>query len=169
MIALTIIDKVGMQSDSLQLVLDNRDHIFGGITTGAELAVSIGYEDTSMSDIGIYIVDEYRVSGSPAKLTITAHAANLSRAMQKQHKTRSWAQKTIGDIVATIAAEHGLIPAVAGRYAGTTITHIDQTKESDLHFLSRIAVQNNAVAKPANGQRMTMANVSSIARILVNW
>ncbi|MEM7197276.1 MAG: contractile injection system protein, VgrG/Pvc8 family [Pseudomonadota bacterium] len=157
LIALTIIDKAGMQSDSLQLVLDNRDHVFGGITTGAELAVSIGYEKTSMADMGLYVVDEYRVSGPPAKLTIAAHAANLSRAMQKQHKTRSWDKKTIGDIVTAIAAEHGLTPAIAPKYANITIAHIDQTNESDLHFLSRIAVQNNAVAKPANGHLLFVA------------
>ena len=66
----------------------------------------------------------------------------------KQHKSRSWSG-TLGNIVGAIAAEHGLEARVGSRLASVQIPHIDQTEESDLHFLTRLGQQYDAVAKPA--------------------
>jgi phage protein D len=59
--------------------------------------------------------------------------------------------QTIGDLVESVAGKHGLMAKVAGDLAGVVIDHIDQTNESDMHFLTRLANKYGAIAKPANG------------------
>ena len=63
-------------------------------------------------------------------------------------KTRAWDGKTLGDIVRTVAAEHGYEPVVAGPLDSLTLPHVEQTAESDLNLLVRLAQDNSAVIKP---------------------
>ncbi|WP_086930763.1 phage late control D family protein [Agarilytica rhodophyticola] len=65
-------------------------------------------------------------------------------------KTRSWDNVLLSDIVKTIAAEHDVIPRIAEVLSNIRINHEDQTEESDLHFLTRLAKKNGAIAKLAN-------------------
>jgi len=53
--------------------------------------------------------------------------------------------------VQTIAAEHGLQPKIADALASLPVPHLDQTNESDLHLLTRLAREHGAVAKPVAG------------------
>jgi hypothetical protein len=69
----------------------------------------------------------------------------------KRPRTRPWEDVSISDIVSTIAAEHGYTPKVAQGLAAEQITHLDQLDESDLHFLTRLARERGAIAKPAGG------------------
>ena len=69
----------------------------------------------------------------------------------KEQKTRSWHEKTLGEIIETIAAEHGYEPRVFEELGSEVIPHIDQTTESDMNFLTRLAQDRNAIFKPAGG------------------
>ena len=69
----------------------------------------------------------------------------------KEHKTRSWDDITINNLVSTIAAEHQLESSVGKLIGATNLPHLDQTEESDLHLLTRLAKQYDAVAKPVGG------------------
>ena len=55
------------------------------------------------------------------------------------HKTRSWDNLRLGDLVKAIATDNGLIPKVAGELADIHIEHLDQVAESDANLLSRCA------------------------------
>ena len=54
-------------------------------------------------------------------------------------------------MIGTIASEHVLKPAVSNEFLTVQIQHIDQRNESDLHMLTRLAKQYDAIAKPMNG------------------
>ncbi|MYE06338.1 MAG: hypothetical protein F4Y04_03810 [Chloroflexi bacterium] len=69
----------------------------------------------------------------------------------KAQKTRSWDDVSIGELVSGIAADHGLEPRVDSSLRGIRIPHLDQTDESDLHLLGRLAKEHDAIAKPASG------------------
>jgi len=163
LISMTITDKAGNLSDSLQLVLDDRDHAIALPRTGAELSVALGYKQTGLVDMGKWTVDSIEMMSPPQTMTISAHAANLSSAATKsgkantlrEPKTRAWDHISIADIVASIAETHGYTPRVAAKYAtgappmiGAPVQHLDQHNESDLNFLTRIAKQYGAVCKP---------------------
>jgi phage protein D len=100
--------------------------------------------------MGLYIVDEITLEGSPQTMKIKGHAADLKASLKSQ-KIDEWHQKTIGDLVNTIASKHGYQPRVASQFSSIKLPHIDQTAESDMHLLTRLAQLHGAIAKPANG------------------
>ena len=73
------------------------------------------------------------------------------RSSLKAQKTRSWDDPSLQDLVAGIASEHGLESRVGSSLRSIRIPHLDQTEESDLHLLTRVARDYAAVAKPATG------------------
>lgn len=148
---LTVTDEAGQTSDTVEIELDNRDGAIAIPRTGAELEVFLGYEETGLVRMGLFTAGDITVSGPPDTLTIQGHAANMRISLKAPH-TKSWDEKTISDIVATIASDHGLTPVVASALGGIALQHIDQTEESDLHFLTRLAAENDAVAKPVESK-----------------
>ncbi len=150
LVSLSIVDEAGISSDEAVLTLDNRD---GGIAippTKAELDISIGYEGKGVIRLGLYTVDEVELNGPPDSLVIRAKAARMAGAF-KAPRSRSWDNMTIGDLVATIAAEHGYTPKVGTTLTDKVLAHVDQTEESDFNLLTRLAGEMGAVSKPAHG------------------
>ncbi|BBD08440.1 contractile injection system protein, VgrG/Pvc8 family [Desulfovibrio ferrophilus] len=152
-ISLSITDEAGMQSDSLSLVLDDSPPHIRLPSQGAELRVWLGYEP-SVRFMGLYVVDEIGLILSPARMTIKAAGAPFEkstayRELQTQ-QTRSWTPRTVRELVEAIASEHGLTPAVGPEIGQITLPHVDQINESNMHLLTRLAMDLDAVAK-ANG------------------
>jgi phage protein D len=58
----------------------------------------------------------------------------------------------VGDIIKTIAGEHGLTPIVSPDLSGEAIDHIDQTSESDASFLTRLSQRFDALSTVKSGQ-----------------
>mgnify|MGYP003625957480 FL=1 len=150
LLSLVITDEDGFQSDTGRFTLDNRDQKIGVPSNGVSLDIRLGYEGGASWLTGQYIVDEIELSGNPEIMVIGAKAANMRNRL-KAPKSRSWHEKTIGEIVATIAGEHQYKSAVAASITATAIPHIDQTEESDMHLLTRLAELLGCVFKPANG------------------
>ena len=145
---LTIKDEAGVQSDSITIELDDRNGEIEWPRHGAELNISLGYVETNIVNMGTFIVDEITHSGPPDTLTINAKATNM-RASVKERKTRAWENLSIADIVNSISNEHGYTPSIAQELGSISIGHRDQIDESDLHFLTRLAYDYNAVSKIA--------------------
>lgn len=150
LLSLVVTDEAGQKSDTVDIRIDNRDWAVATPPKGAELVVSLGYAETGLIEMGIYTVDETEVGGPPDYLVIKAKAADM-RGELKAQKTRSWHDTTLGQLVRTVAGEHGLTPAIGGDLDGIALDHVDQTDESDLHLLTRLARQYGAVAKIAAG------------------
>ncbi len=148
LLSLRITDVAGYDSDTLEITIDDREGIVSLPPTGALLRVSLGYEN-NLQLMGRFVVDELRLSGPSMKLTITARAADFKQQL-KQQKTRAWENITIDGIVSTIAASHELEPIISSPLSDTLIFRIDQTDESDLHFLTRLGKDHDAIAKPTN-------------------
>ncbi|UYF99346.1 contractile injection system protein, VgrG/Pvc8 family [Halomonas sp. GD1P12] len=148
--SLTLHDRRGMQADQLDIVLTDDDGMLDIPPTGAELILAIGWKGQPLSERGTFIVDEVEHTGAPDTLNIRASSANL-RAGLPGKRTQSWDSVTVRDIIETIAARHDLTPSVGATLAGVRVTHIDQTDESDLHFLTRLAERFDAVATVKTG------------------
>lgn len=167
LISLRYTDEAGMDSDVLEITLADHDPTkpVQIPPTGAELELFIGY-DGQVDRIGLFVCDELELAGWPGEMTLRARAAPFDatkngKADLQTQKTRSWKRATrFGDMVRKIAAEHGLIPAVADSLSGISLPHIDQADESDLHFLARVARKYDAIVKPAAG-KLIVAKVGS--------
>ncbi|RDH92170.1 MAG: hypothetical protein DIZ77_08785 [endosymbiont of Seepiophila jonesi] len=151
LISLHVTDKTGLVSDTAEITLDDRDSAIEIPRTGARLEIYMGYQETGLYRMGSYTVDEVELAGPPDTIRIRAKAADMRQSL-KSCKLRNWDDITLGDLVATIAAEHGLIPRVGEFLDAIHIPHLDQTYESDMHLLTRLAKQYDADAKPVDGR-----------------
>lgn len=157
--SLRFTDEAGLESDVLDVLLEDADPAspIAMPPTGAELELFLGY-DGAAQRMGLFVVDEIELAGWPGTMRITARAAPFEKSkggkqrLQSQ-KTRSWPKDTkLSAMVQKIAKEHGMQGAVSQSLASVTLPHMDQTDESDLHFLTRIARKYDAVVKPAGGK-----------------
>lgn len=155
LLRLTVTDEAGTKADTVEIELDDRDGLIELPTPGAPMMVFLGYRETGLIPMGLFTSDEVTVSAPAATLTIRAKAADLGGGIKDQ-KTRSWDKMTIGDIVATIAGEHGLTAKVADRFSAILIEHIDQTDESDISFLDRLGRDNDALVSVKGGALVFM-------------
>lgn len=150
LLGITITDEAGFQSDTVQIKLDDRDNLIAWPKLAAKLEIYIGYNNQNLVKTGIYVVDEIEHSSPPDSMTITAKAADMLESL-KAPNTRSWDKITIADIVQAIASQNALMAKISDSLGSIRLEHTDQTEESDLHFLTRIAKSYDAIAKPVNG------------------
>ncbi|MEM6727885.1 MAG: contractile injection system protein, VgrG/Pvc8 family [Pseudomonadota bacterium] len=145
LLSLVVTDEAGLKSDTVEITLDDRDNVIELPLPGAPLVVFMGYKETFIMPMGIFTADEVVASGPPDRIIIRGKAANLGGTIKEQ-KTRAWDDVTLGDIVSTIASEHDLEPKAADTLAAFHYEHLDQTDESDMNFLTRLAKDHDAIA-----------------------
>lgn len=146
LVSLEIADRAGMIADTLTLRLDDPDGLIALPRRGVTLSAALGYDETGLVDMGEFIVDEVGAAGPGHTLTLRARGADFRGAL-KQRRWRSWDETTLGGVVRAVAAGAGLEAAVAADLAAQALAHIDQTGESDAHFLTRLARRYGAALK----------------------
>ncbi|MDR3445748.1 contractile injection system protein, VgrG/Pvc8 family [Dyella sp.] len=158
-VRMSLTDETGFNSDTFEVTLSDTDESnpVKIPPTGAELQVWLGYNDV-LTPKGLFVCDEIELTDAPSTMIIRAHAAPYEgtpkgkRDFQTQ-KTRSWpANTTIGAMVSKMAGEHGMTPATSPELANVQLPHIDQSAESDINLLVRLAKRYDAIAKPAGGK-----------------
>jgi phage protein D len=159
LVSLTVVDEKGVVSDSAELVIADPLGELAAPRRGAVLNIALGY-GSALSSLGSYTVETVTISGPPDRITVSAKATDFLGAL-KVRKHRGWRDVTIAGLVAAIAAEHDLIPAVDPAFAETVYAQIDQT-ESDLNLLTRLARDHGAIAKPVDGHLVFTAKGEAV-------
>lgn len=154
LLSLIVTEEIGQQSDEVEIRLDDSKNDLEIPKRGVRLAVAMGYRKPNVADIlahlGTFVVDEVELSVSPSTMTIRAKAADMSGSI-KTRKSRHFDNIALGDLISTIAKEHGLTPRVSPELADIQIKYLAQSDESDMNLLTRVASQYDAVSKPAEG------------------
>ncbi|MCY4479727.1 MAG: contractile injection system protein, VgrG/Pvc8 family [Rhodospirillales bacterium] len=97
--------------------------------------------------MGDYALAETEIELAPKRLRIRCTAVDYTAPL-KDPRTAAWDDTTLGEIVTGIAARYdGYMGAVDPALARHVIDHVDQTDESDLHFLTRLARVYDATAQ----------------------
>lgn len=155
LISLTITDQATEQSDSCSIELANRDGRIKLPEKGEILSVALGYRG-KLREMGKFVIDTISVQGPPDTITLNGKAAPFTAAAGfkpfQTRKTRSWDGVTLGNLVRTIAGEAGMTAAVSTEYDGWLLQHLDQTNESDMNLLTRLARDWKAIMKPTFGK-----------------
>ncbi len=146
---LVITDKAGFESDSVSIVLDDRQPHIAQPARGALVGVSIGYAGALVFK-GRYVHDGTQFTGWPQKMTISALAVNVRGAFNT-HRLRTFYDLSLGDLVRRIAGEQGYQTAVDSYYDGVSLAWVEQADETDAVFLHRLAKDYGATFK-ATGQ-----------------
>lgn len=149
-ISLTIKDSVGLENDSITLVLSDADKALVFPRKGVEIKVWIGYRNAKLTYKGSYTVDELDYSWPPNELVIMAVSTD-EKSIGSGRKTVNRGEIRLDELVESIALEHGLIPAISETYADLTVNEC-QVDESDMNYLSRLAKRFKAVSKVKSGR-----------------
>ncbi|MGJ0637391.1 phage late control D family protein [Xenorhabdus bovienii] len=150
LVSLSLADNRGFEADQLDIELDDSDGQLSLPRRGVELSLHLGWQGEPLIHKGKFIVDEIEYSGAPDKITVRARSADF-RATLNISREESYHQKTVSDIVRTLAQRNNLQPEIDKTLAEINLSHIDQTNESDGSFLTRLAKQEGAIATVKNG------------------
>lgn len=121
---------------------------------GVKVSLGLGFGG-NLTDKGAFVVDA-RASGGggqrPRTVQVTArafsHTNERGHGTLQSQKTRSFESGiTLGELVSTLASEHGLIPKIHTELVNTPSSHIDQVGESDMNLMTRVAGRYGAVSK----------------------
>ena len=151
LLSVRVTDEVGLCSDAVEIRLDDREGALVLPELGSRLEVSLGYVSQQLVPMGVYTVDELRMSGPPQTLAVRAQAADLVEGTLQSSRTLDWEDVALPDLVARIAADHGYRPRVDEAFSQIVVRRLDQVDESDMHLLTRLGRTYGAVAKPAGG------------------
>lgn len=153
LVSLSVTDKEGVSSDAFQASLNDGPAAFLALPrTGAKVDIRLGYAETGVRSVGLFVVDKVSARCLPYSIEISGKSADLRRGKLKERKERHWDAKTVGDIARQIAGESGLTAAVDSDIASHSYTWLGQEDESDIHFLERLAQRHNAVFTIKDGR-----------------
>lgn len=142
-------DKAGFVSDQLKLILDI-EGLEGLPNLGATIGLRVGYLESGLVDKGQFKITQRTPSLFPMRLVLVATAAPFDKPEFKQRRTASHGPISLGALFRQLTTRYGFSPRVAPDLEAEQIVHIDQTNESDMAFLTRLAKRFDAVAKPVN-------------------
>ena len=143
LIALTVTDNRGFEADTLTLTLDDADGKIQMPQRGNEVSVAIGRQGELLTNMGTFTIDQVTHRGTPDQVVVTGRSVDF-RGNMNSPKEWSWHDTTLGEVVKDIAWRNSLSASVAPALANIKIAHIDQSNESDIGFLTRLATRNGA-------------------------
>lgn len=157
LVSMTITDYGGDQKKSDQVAISIASELLNIPKKGVKLEVGLGFGQ-ELVDKGTYVVDAVHSGGSgngPRLIQIVARSFSKSNAyghssVQSQ-RLRSFDNITLGDLLNTIATEHGLTPRIPDELASKMLSHVDQVHESDMNLMTRLAAAAGAVSKISHG------------------
>ncbi|MFD0709956.1 phage late control D family protein [Photorhabdus akhurstii] len=163
LISLSLTDNRGFEADTLELVIDDSDGKIALPPRGVEISVAIGWQGEPLIHKGFFTVDEISHSGPPDQLTVTARSADFRQEFNVKREY-SWHDITIAKVVSAIAGRYNLKPGVSRQLMNIEIDHADQTNESDISFLSRMAEMLGAIATIKNGMLLFIIPGQGVSR-----
>ena len=141
----------GAEADTLEVRLSDPLATLARPAVERAIRVWLGY-DGALSYLGTYYHAESVIDLAPRRMTIRAASADWRRDRDlKAPRTRGWHSTTLGEILTKIASQHRYAPAIEPRLASIPIAHADQTSESDLGFLRRLARDHAATVRGVGG------------------
>ena len=162
LISLQLSDEVGINSDTVEILVDDRDGAIAIPPFGADLVVGIGYSETGIVAKGHFRVDEIECEGPTRRMLIRARSADTNAAASmpqiKGNKDKTWLTPdglhamTISEIATKIASDNGLAFACNDDVIGSAFPASDQqTSLSDIDYLGREVRNVGGQLKVANG------------------
>ena len=154
---LAVTDNAGLDSDTVELLLDDRDKIIELPRIGAEMEIWLGYYKNDapvLQWMGLYAIDELETSDRDGTLGIHGKAADMLGSL-KAPRDESYHDTTLGELLQTITARHGYQSVIAEQLAATAYAHVDQRAQSDIDLLTGKAGELGAVCKPT-GKRLVI-------------
>lgn len=149
-ISISLTDNRGFEADQLTLELDDTAGDVALPGRGVELSLWLGWLGEALIFKGVYTVDEVAHDGPPDRITVTARSADFREEFNVKREV-SWHDVTVERVVSAIAKRYDLKAQISDILMNVEIDHADQTQESDMSFLTRMAEMLGAIATVKNG------------------
>ncbi|MEF4723204.1 phage late control D family protein [Escherichia coli] len=153
--SLTLTDNRGFEADQLDIELDDADGLVELPIRGAVLTLFLGWKGFALVGKGSFTVDEVEHRGAPDTVTVRARSADF-RGSLNSRREESWHDTTLGGVVEAIAARNKLGSSVAPELAKIPLPHVDQSQESDVKFLTRLAERNGGEVSVKAGKLLVL-------------
>ncbi len=142
-LSLVLTDKSGDQADQLKINLSAKNI---PIPQENIKVILFLYDISKKSYIkkGIFNFESFNLTAPPENLQLNLTSVNFLNGL-KSNKNKSWREQTIYQIIDSIARKNGLDFILTKEIGDILIAHIDQTNESDLNFLMRLAENYDAI------------------------
>ncbi len=150
LINLTLTDERADKADQLDITLSDHDGQLAIPPRNATIEVWIGWED-ALTYKGSFTLDEVTHQGPPDTLVLRARSVDFKGSL-KRKREQSYHAVTLGDVLATLADRNGLEQAFDPKLAATPIEHLDQTGESDISLIRRLAEKYDAIGTVKNSR-----------------
>lgn len=153
LIQVTVTDKEGMRSDTIDLELEAGPPYLALPKKKALIQCWLGYDETGIEFMGRFEAEDVELEFLPYKIHVQGTSADM-RGPLKEHKEKHWDGKTFGDVVKEIAGEAGLTAQVAPRIAAFKGKdgYFAQEGESGIHFIERQASRINGLFAIKDGK-----------------
>ncbi|WP_426576640.1 phage late control D family protein [Xenorhabdus stockiae] len=150
LMSLSLTDNRGGESDQLDIELDDANGELKLPSRGNILTLELGWHGCPLTPKGKFVIDEIEHVGAPDRVTIRARSVDLRGYLNVKREV-SYHKHTLETIVSTVATRNQLNFKISDTLKNITM-HIDQTNESDVSFLTRVAKQEGAIASVKNGE-----------------
>lgn len=149
---ITVEDNAGIRSDRVSIRLDDRDFKLKWPEQGKIIQILLGYKETGLINMGTFELDEPGYEHPNRTIILSANAQYHGNSNIKAPQSQPWDEKTVGAIVSEIAGRNGYTPEVDPDVANIYYDHLDQSEESDVHFLTRVADELDCFVKYQDGK-----------------
>lgn len=133
------------EGDSLEVTFEDRDRRWQKQwfpTRGDLVGALIGYSDSRLLDCGIFQVDELELQGPPDTFHFRCIAAGIKPSLRTP-RSAGYENQTLLQVANTVAQRHRLTVVDAPKTVNVTWQRLTQSKETDLHFLRRLALAHD--------------------------
>lgn len=152
-------DNASDKADDIELTMEDRDGRWHGSwfpSKGAEIRASLTCENFMFSGqrltypCGTFSIDEISATGPPWQITMRGVSSTVMKSLRRESKTSAWENMSLEAIVKEIASTHEM----GSIYDAPEVSYkrIDQRKESDLEFISRLTKDAGLKTKVAEGR-----------------
>jgi len=161
LVSATYTDNEHGTADDLDVTLEDRAGLWRGRwepSRGMRMAATIVCRDWAAAgrdlalSCGSFELDELELRGGMGGDTVSLKgvAAPVSKAIRWEARSRAWEAASLHRVARDIASEHGLTPVLHGE--DMPFSRLDQTEETDLAFLQRLAEQAGRSLKASDGR-----------------
>ena len=136
--SMTYVDNAGEMSDELSITIAGSWDI---VKFSDKARLLLGYLDDEVWECGTFEVQSVKIGAFETRIKATSTSFNNDL---KTKQNRVWHKKRVSDIVSNIAHRHNLKVECN---IDTKVVYLSQANESDIHLLTRIAKEHNALFK----------------------
>lgn len=151
LVEIRITDKDGVDADEVELVISDPSGRIAMPKRGVQIRPALGWLGQALVEKGGYSVDEVEHQGPPDQIRVKGRGVAMTSKLTEAREA-SYHEKTVGEILQTVAARQDLKLACDPQLAGIKIPHLDQTRESDMHFVTRLGLDLDAIATVKDGR-----------------